>query len=164
GGAGNDELHGGTENDTLAGDAGNDGLWGDEGEDTLDGGSGIDVLLGGDGNDQIDGGADQNFLFGDDGEDVLNGGAGDNRTDHLWGGNGDDLFVFSANNGSDWVEDFTSGADKLDVSALGFSDFQDLLASTSDSGGTATISYGSGDSITLIGVATGDLVADDFIF
>ncbi len=89
---------------------------------------------------RLGGSDDDDWLFGNAGEDRLFGEAGDDR---LFGG---------------------TGADKLDVSALGFSDFQDLLASTSDSGGTATISYGSGDSITLIGVATGDLVADDFTF
>ena len=91
-------------------------------------------------------------------------GDGDNAEDHLWGGDGDDLFVFSVNGGDDWVEDFTSGEDTLDVSALGFADFADLLASTSDVGGNATIDYGNNDEITLVGVATADLSASDFLF
>lgn len=72
--------------------------------------------------------------------------------------------MFSVNGGDDWVEEFTSGDDTLDVSALGFAGFEDLLASTSDVGGNATIDYGNNDEITLVGVATADLSASDFLF
>ena len=136
----------------------------EQGGDDLAGGAGIDVLEGGEGNDTLDGGEDQDFLFGEEGTDTLNGGNGDNAEDHLWGCEGDDLFLFSVNGGDDWVEDFTSGEDSLDVSALGFVDFADLLSGTSDVSGNATIDYGNNDAITLVGVATADLTADDFLF
>jgi len=59
--AGNDQLRGGTRNDTLNGGVGND---------LLDGQAGDDVLNGGDGNDNLEGEA---------GNDTLNGGAGIDR-------------------------------------------------------------------------------------
>ena len=44
---GNDELHGGTENDTIDGGPGNDSLFGDEDTDTCTGSSGRDLCHGG---------------------------------------------------------------------------------------------------------------------
>ncbi|NQV27476.1 MAG: hypothetical protein HQ518_24260 [Rhodopirellula sp.] len=89
GGAGNDQLTGGSGNDTLIGGAGNDhlnGRGGDDvligglGDDNLDGGSGNDALSGGDGDDGLDGGSGLDVLIGGVGRDKLNG---DNDSDLL---------------------------------------------------------------------------------
>ncbi|SDD27395.1 Hemolysin-type calcium-binding repeat-containing protein [Sphingomonas sp. YR710] len=62
GGAGNDTLTGGFENNHLWGNAGNDVLSGGLGNDTLEGGTGNDVLHGGDGTDTaVFGGAWANY-------------------------------------------------------------------------------------------------------
>jgi hypothetical protein len=111
--------------------------------------------------DQIDGTYKNAIIFGYDGDDEIRAGGG---KDYVWGGNGDDLFIFSVNGDDDWVEDFKSGEDTLDVSALGFTDFADMLASKSDVGSNATIDYGKNDEIKLVGVATADLSASDFLF
>jgi Ca2+-binding RTX toxin-like protein len=71
-------------------------------------GSGLnDVITGGSAGDGINGGA---------GNDIINGGAGN---DSLTGGSGNDTFVFNtalASTGIDTITDFTSGADKLNLS------------------------------------------------
>jgi Ca2+-binding RTX toxin-like protein len=71
GGAGNDVLFGGTNNDSLSGGAGGDILYGGAGDDTLNGGTGRDRLYGGAGDD---------VLVALDGEfDYVNGGIGHDR-------------------------------------------------------------------------------------
>ena len=102
GGGGGVTLNGTANNDTLTGGAGND---------TLNGLDGSDTLIGAGGNDTLNGG---------NGPDILNGGAGQ---DTLSGNAGNDSFVFSALAYStvahpDTITDFTSGKDKIDVSAI----------------------------------------------
>ena len=111
GGENDDLLYGGNGNDTLYGENGNDRLWGGEGADTLYGGNGNDILYGENGNDRLEGGA---------GADRLYGGGG---ADKLYGGDGNDLFIFTRASDSlpalrDLIGDFTSGRDKIDLSAL----------------------------------------------
>jgi VCBS repeat-containing protein len=89
-------INGGNGSDNSLGTRGEDTLFGNNGNDRLDGVGGHDLLDGGKGNDQ---------LFGGDGNDVLIGGQGN---DMLTGGSGHDTFVFGANNGSDFVLDFTA--------------------------------------------------------
>jgi Ca2+-binding RTX toxin-like protein len=88
GGLGNDELYGGSQNDTLKG--------GDQ-DDYLEGGSGIDQIYGEGGKDRIKGGADADYLnggaendllYGEGGEDSLYGDLGN---DYLNGGSENDL-------------------------------------------------------------------------
>lgn len=78
GGAGDDFIQGGFEQDILIGNAGNDIIFGDRRVDLILGGSGDDQLLGGPGRDNI---------FGQAGNDRLNGGPGD---DTLYGMDGSD--------------------------------------------------------------------------
>ena len=98
-----DDYYGTKFGDTLKGTAGNDNLSGASGNDSLFGGSGADALDGGGGADQLRGGT---------GKDELSGGAGADR------------FVFAtaaeAGNGAnrDRISDFTSGSDKIDLSAF----------------------------------------------
>jgi VCBS repeat-containing protein len=85
----------------------------------LNGGNGIDILNGTAGRDRIDGGNGDDILFGDAGNDILFGGNGNDRlrgglgNDTLTGGLGVDTFILAAGEGSDLVQDFQNGTDKL---------------------------------------------------
>ncbi len=100
-------------------------ITGTSGSDSLLGSDSADTLLGLAGNDSLNGGA---------GDDKLDGGAG---MDTLTGGAGADIFVFSnrldsyrnyntggANLG-DLITDFDTTADKIDLSAMGFTGLGD---------------------------------------
>ena len=79
------------------------------GNDLLRGGAAEDVLIGSGGNDR---------LFGNDGNDLLVGGAG---RDTLVGGTGADTFRWDvASEGTDVIQGFVSGEDKLWIDASGF--------------------------------------------
>lgn len=67
GGAGNDELIGGGNGDSLTGNSGNDRLVGRAGGDSLMGGEGDDRLVGGSGNDLLRGGPGNDELIGGSG-------------------------------------------------------------------------------------------------
>lgn len=96
GGAGNDELVGRDQVDTLEGDDGDDRLFAGGGGDRLMGGAGMDVLHGQDGDDTLDGGAGHDVLNGGSGADTLLGGTDDDELngvdgdDRLEGGDGQD--------------------------------------------------------------------------
>jgi Ca2+-binding RTX toxin-like protein len=100
------DVQGGGGNDTVTGGAGNDKIAGGDLNDTLAGGNGADTILGDKGTDTLSGGGGDDVLTGGKGADLLNGGAGN------------DTFVFqtsdSGPNGSDLIEDFTSG-DLIDL-------------------------------------------------
>ena len=95
-------------------------ITGTNGADTLNGTAGDDTISGLRGNDILNGLAGNDTLNGNGGADTLNGGAGQ---DTLTGGAGADTFVFSALSDTavahpDLITDFTSGQDKIDVSAI----------------------------------------------
>ncbi|MEN5094383.1 serralysin family metalloprotease [Pseudomonas protegens] len=80
----------------------------------------VENAIGGSGNDLLIGNAAANILEGGAGNDILYGGGGG---DTLWGGAGADTFVFGAASDStfdapDWIMDFASGEDKIDLSGL----------------------------------------------
>ncbi|WP_261365047.1 hypothetical protein [Anatilimnocola floriformis] len=112
GGAGDDQLHGYSQNDQLFGGDGNDQLWGELGSDLLIGGAGNDRLWG-DGvtstnrsqttdADYLEGGDGVDILYGWQGGDILNGGnywqVSDGAVDEIYGGSEGDFF---------YVETFT---------------------------------------------------------
>ncbi len=178
-----ENLSGSYQNDILTGDGANNVLAGDVGNDTLNGGDGSDTLYGdgriiidvhgvgtsgpiityGDvvaafpGDPEIVSGNDT--LVGGKGDDTLVGGGGD---DLLTGSQGEDRFVFGPGSGDDHVTDFQ----KKDLIAIegvaGVDDFGDL--NIVNSGGSAVISWGTGDSITLDGYKASKLSAADFDF
>ena len=100
-------------------------ITGTSGSDSLLGSDSADTLLGLAGNDSLSGGA---------GDDKLDGGAG---MDSLTGGTGADIFAFSNRldsyrnyntggaNLSDVITDFDITADKIDLSAIGFTGLGD---------------------------------------
>ena len=148
-----ENLIGSSHNDILAGDRRDNRLDGGAGDDTLYGGpgGGDDVMHGGPGNDR---------LFGGQGDDTLIGGPGNDR---LAGGAGADVFVFGPQDGADTVTDFSSGTDKLDLTAFGIEDIEDVTMATTDDGVTIDLADLGGGSILLAGLATlpeaGDFVA-----
>lgn len=140
GGAGNDSLYGGDGDDVLQGGRSSDSLEKEDDNDentdgssdsdieVLSGGAGNDKLLGGAGADKLYGGADNDKLYGGIGNDVLQG---DGGADYLRGGRGNDIHVYTnasdsaaTSNGAwdskkgDTISGFTSGSDKIDLSAV----------------------------------------------
>ena len=91
-----------------------------QGGDITSGGPGV-YLYGQNGVvDDLRGGAGSDVIVGFSGADVIRGGGG---SDALYGGSGADTFVFSAVSDStlaayDAIGDFTSGSDRIDLSAL----------------------------------------------
>jgi Ca2+-binding RTX toxin-like protein len=79
----------------------NDTITGDTANNTLSGGGGNDSLNGGGGNDQIFGGAGNDFLAGNQDNDLLTGGLGN------------DIFATALGLGSDTIQDFQDGFDKI---------------------------------------------------
>ncbi|QJI40686.1 serralysin family metalloprotease [Pseudomonas sp. ADAK2] len=80
----------------------------------------LENAIGGSGNDLLIGNAAANGLEGGAGNDIIYGAGGG---DSLWGGAGADTFVFGAASDStmtapDWIMDFTSGQDKIDLSGI----------------------------------------------
>jgi Ca2+-binding RTX toxin-like protein len=177
--SGFENLSGSIHDDSLTGDGNDNLLAGDRGNDTLSGGSGDDTLYG-DGRVIVDthgtGGSGPITTYGDvaselgeaAGNDNLNGGKGDDilvgggGDDMLTGAQGEDTFVFGPASGDDHVTDFA----KKDVIAIngvaGVDSFSDL--NIVNVGGSAVISWGTDDSVTLDGYKASKLSAADFSF
>jgi hypothetical protein len=151
GGAGNDIIDGGAGNDKLYGGTGNDILYGGAGNDKLYGGTGNDILAGGAGNDRLYGGAGNDRLYGGSGNDILSGGAGR------------DTFVYRSGDGRDLILDFTQGQDVIDLSSFGYANKAAAIADGVSFTGN-TITFKSGDSLTLKNVDVSALAESSFIF
>ncbi|APG49352.1 calcium-binding protein [Phaeobacter porticola] len=171
GGAGADMIFGGNGDDgTLDGLGGNDIINGGDGDDNLDGGADNDTLKGGDGDDDLRGGTGDDELRGGAGEDSITGGDGADMIytslggDELTGGNDDDTFVLKAGTGATTITDFGTDADKLNVEELGYNDLDDVLAVAYETSEGVTIAIDADTTVTLTGVALGDLAAADFDF
>jgi serralysin len=149
----------GRDNDLIDGNGGRDRIAAGRGDDVVLGGNGGDFIFAGAGDDTVSGGNGDDGLAGGDGKDVVNGGAG---FDLISGGQGKDVFVFTAGNDRDVIADFRNGSDKIDVSALGITDFADL--DITGLRGRTVIDFGEGDRIVLLGVNEARLDATDFLF
>ena len=116
GGAGDDNLQGGSGADTIDGGNGTNYLRGNDGNDVIRGGTGFDDIngnkgndtgYGGAGNDWVVGGQDQDLLYGEDGNDIVYGNMGadtcygDAGADTIRGGQNDDVLFGGA--GADWL-------------------------------------------------------------
>ena len=91
--------------------------------------------------------------------------AGGTGRDLLWGGRGDDTFVFNEGDGRDSIRDFNNaGDDAVLLNVAGINDFDDLLASVSRStANVTTFNFGDGDILQVV-ENVDNLTADDFIF
>jgi hypothetical protein len=86
--------------------------------------------------------------------------------DHLTGGGGNDLFVFSQPIGHDTIDNFNVATDKIDlIDFAGTTTFVDIQANIADdAGGNAVVTVGSGETITLHGIDAAALTAGNFVF
>lgn len=140
--SGNDVIHGYAGWDYLGGGDGNDILYGGDDDDYLSGGDGddelyantdtvftgwYDILRGDGGNDLLVGSMYDNYFEGGDGNDTLIGMGGN---DQMYGGAGDDTFVFKSTGGVATINDFDEDDDILDLSDLltAFDPLTDLIA------------------------------------
>ena len=141
--------------ENLAGSRHNDRLFGTDGDN---------FFWALDGNDDVFGRGGDDKLFGGGGNDTLTGGTGD---DTLFGEQGSDVFVFADQHGDDVIHGFDSNqqGEAIDFSAItAINDFADLKANhMSQTGNDVLIDTGTG-TLTLLGVKTVDLGADDFLF
>jgi Ca2+-binding RTX toxin-like protein len=152
GNAGDDVLYGNTDADTVYGGQDADRLFGGQGADVLYGNLGDDVLYGNLAVDVMYGGQGSDTLYGGQGDDILYGNAGD---DLLLGNLGADRYEFGGG-GADTIQGFDgAGGDRLALDALGYT-------IGADASGTAVISF-TGGSVTLVGVAAGDVEAGWFV-
>ena len=157
GGAGNDQVFGGQENDTVYGNLDSDAVYGNLGDDNVYGGGGPDALYGGQGDDRLFGGNGEDHLFGSAGNDIMLGMGGGDR------------FHFASNSGQDIIADFdVNGGDVIHIAkfmnGLGFNSFADVQSRLSVVSGNAVIDFGSGHTVTLVGVDPAALKAEMFAF
>lgn len=160
-----DSLYGGQGADTAYGGAGDDRLWGNHGNDVLHGNQGADLIYGNAGDDRIWGDDGGDTLYGGQGADTLSGGAGN---DQLFGNSGADIFRVDDADGADAIHDFTLGVDRLmvavNVNGTAVASADHLLARLFDDGsGNAVLDLGSGNSVTLVGLAANQLGTDSFL-
>ncbi|MBJ7484362.1 calcium-binding protein [Brevundimonas sp.] len=121
------------------------------------------VMIGSSIADTLIGGALADNLFGQDGDDVLSGGGG---ADALTGGAGRDVFRYSAASesrqatGFDNLADFTTGEDRIDLSALAPTSISIIR---SDNGSSFVFAETAGGSF-LTTAAGREVNASDFIY
>jgi len=176
GDGGSDELFGGAGDDILDGDAsnvafeyhGDDYLDGEDGNDALQGGGGSDRLFGGAGNDSLVGDgpgvpvaySGNDYLDGEAGDDVLEGGAGNDTlvggpgSDILRGQAGDDVYVLSTGDQTDFVDD-REGVNTIRFGASVTQTFQSL---GSDGNAYLALRYGSSDIVYVRDGLTNDAI------
>ena len=148
-------VSGNNGNNTLEGDHFNNAMDGQRGDDRMFGEADRDTLDGGPGDDEMYGGEDKDTLIGGEDNDLMDGGPGA------------DTFVFAPGNGNDYIMDFTSGEDKIDLSAFTLENgdplsFSDISGSTQgDDNYVIDLSEFGDGTITLLGVTT---TANDFMF
>ena len=142
-----------------------------EGDDNVITGSGSDFVLGGEGDDTINTGDGDDTLLGGEGSDTLTGGAGDDwliggeGSDTLTGGTGADTFIFSPDQGSDTVRDFTVDEDTINLTLLtDITNFSQLTLTQEGTNTVIDLSSHGGGTITLENINVGDLDSDDFTF
>lgn len=171
GGAGNDifnftNVSGGTAlgyATTVYGGAGNDVVWLGNQNDIAYGDADTDTIYGGGGADTAYGGAGDDFIYGGGGNDTLDGGAGG---DEFFGGSGTDRVVYTsatagvvvdlgnaANNTGDAVGDTFNS-----IEVVGGSGFADTLVGT---GGNETFAGLGGDDVIAAGGGNDYVTGDD---
>ncbi|KPP88550.1 MAG: putative Ca2+-binding protein [Rhodobacteraceae bacterium HLUCCO07] len=166
-----EEFQMGTGNDSVAGSDGAEKIIGNSGDDTILGGGGDDTIFSGFDDDSVEGGDGDDSILSGAGADTVAGGAGDDRLD-LGPDDGDvDLVVLADGSGQDTVSGFEgpidngdgtfTGQDRVDVSALNNAagdpvTTNDVLVGD-DGQGNAVLTFPGGETVTLVGLAPGDV-------
>ena len=132
----------------INGNSGNNTLRGDRRGNEINAGAGNDQVFGNGGRDTLNGEAGDDTMYGGADNDTLNGGPGNDLLD---GGPGADKFVFEPGNGDDYIMDFTSLTDKIDLSAFELIDEPDDSTTGDDN---YVINLPDGGTITILGVTT----------
>ena len=167
GGTGNDYYTGGAGIDTLSYAAATQSVYVDLNLNFTAGVDGLgssafafEDIIGGSVSDTLTGNSLGNYIAGGAGSDRIDGGAGN---DYLDGGDGNDMFRFStASIGSDYIADFSDGADLLSFAAAAATSFANF---TIINNGTALVTLTLGtENITLAGAAPITITASDFVF
>jgi len=116
------------------------------------------------GKDTMHGNAGNDFLFGNQNDDTL---IGDTGNDMMTGGDGADTFVFSANQGEDFITDFSvAQGDRISIASgtNGVTTAAQALAHAhTDSSGNAVVDFGGTNYVMLIGVAASMLTTNSFV-
>lgn len=166
----NDQINGGSGDDSAITGAGDDIVYGGAGSDFVLGGDGNDIVYGGDGNDflfgedngiapgndQIWGGAGNDFIDAGGGNDIVYGGegfdriSGDNGADQLFGENGSDVLTGA------WGDDIVHGG-KGDDAVLGFEDNDQVYGDS----GNDIVSGGAGNDLIFGGAGNDTLIGFD---
>ncbi len=167
GGSGHDPLEGGAGSDLLIGGDHDDDLFGGRGADLLGAGSGRDLLDGGKGNDTLTGGRGADRLEGGEGDDILTGGADADQFIFATGQvrliNGSTETLDAALSfGHDVIPDFDTRRDRIDLRLVGELDSSDDPVFVQEGGNVRILMADS--SITLEGLHSTDLAANDFLF
>jgi Ca2+-binding RTX toxin-like protein len=105
---------------------------------------------------------EDDIIFAGGGGDTINGTSGQDR---LWGGDGADIFVFSRDDGTSTIIDFSSSdGDQVDVTKFGFANWAELQPSLSASIGNNTeLTLDSDTVIYFEDIAFDEIVETDFI-
>jgi len=135
-------LNGGNGKDSLLGTAGDDILNGGNGDDTLLGLTGDDILSGDNGIDNLQGGEGKDRLYGGRGNDLLTGGLGS------------DIFVLMTQSGTDTIQDFADGEDKIGLA--GGLTFGQLTIGSSN--GNTLISKNGGEVLAILADVNSSLI------
>jgi Ca2+-binding RTX toxin-like protein len=101
-------------------------------------------------------GLSRDKVSGGRGDDILIGGKG---ADSLSGGEGEDTFIFALNDGTDRIEDFTIGDDRIILRGLASAEIEDVLDTAVIQDGGTLLTYGV-SSVFLAGVTTPLSVGD----
>ncbi|OZA34127.1 MAG: hypothetical protein B7X92_10655 [Novosphingobium sp. 17-62-9] len=140
---GNDELFGGSADDTISGLGGDDSIYGGNGADQIDGGAGFDYITAGSGTDTVQTGADGAQVSGGEGADTITGSA---DYDEVFGEGGDDLIDAGAS--GDYVEG-GAGSDTIYGGDGDDAIYGNTNSSSSEDGGDALFGGGGNDTIYL---------------
>jgi Ca2+-binding RTX toxin-like protein len=127
--------YGGADNDTINGQNGGDLLYGGSDDDTLTGGQGTDAIYGGSGTDTITGNNAPDNIYGGFGADII---------DLNGDGAADTIYYIDLRDTGDTINNFVSGEDKINLSAIDSGDIDHAF----DWGGQQTGQYAQAHSVT----------------
>ncbi|MBD2089707.1 hypothetical protein H6F67_07555 [Microcoleus sp. FACHB-1515] len=162
---GNDVIYGNGGDDTIRALSGVDLVLAGDGDDRIIGATGDDILYGGQDRDRINGGGGADKLYGDAGDDRIVGDAGDDElwggegSDTLTGGEGKDTYKVFFSQGTDTIEDFQVGQDRIDLGGtIGF----DQVSVVQD-GDNTRITFQKDTLAILSGVAANTITTSAFV-